>query len=222
MNCLVCRQSMSVPWSPSTLLKRDWVCPDCTAMLTPLARGCPRCGHPGEDGQTCSDCVRWLALGSDLIVRSIYAYDEAGSNWLHRFKFGGDVALIGHVSSMLKEVREPGAIYVPIPLDVERFKSRRFNQAELLARAIGPTKQLLSKNEVSSQRKLGKGERRNRPNPFAVQAVTTYAKIVLVDDVYTTGTTLHQAAHTLKKAGCAEVSAVCLFRALNKSKMRPI
>lgn len=222
MNCLVCRQPMIIPWSPSTLLRRDWVCPDCDTMLTPLETGCPSCGQPSTDGKTCPDCVRWLALGSDLVVRSIYAYDEAGANWLHRFKFSGDVALAGQVATVLKQLREPGAVYVPIPIGKERLLVRRFNQAEVLARLIGPTRQLLSKIEVSSQRELGKGERRRRPNPFAIQAAPTYGKIILVDDVYTTGTTLHQAAYTLKKAGYTEVSAVCLFRALNKSKMRPI
>ncbi|MCC5893292.1 phosphoribosyltransferase family protein [Exiguobacterium sp.] len=222
MNCLVCRKPMKVPWSPATLLKRDWVCPYCATMLTPLEQGCSRCGHPTEDGRTCDDCVRWLALGLDLTVRCLYVYDEAGTNWLHRFKFSGDVALIGHVADGLKRTREPGVKYVPIPLSEERLLTRRFNQADVLARGIGPTHQLLSKAEVSSQRELGKEQRRHRPNPFAIHKTARCEKIVLVDDVYTTGTTLHQAAFTLKRAGYEEVSAVCLFRALNKSKTRPI
>lgn len=222
MNCLVCRKPMTVPWTPGTLLRRDWVCSDCESLLTPLVPGCPRCGHPTEDGRTCADCVRWLGLGFDLTVRSLYAYDEAGANWLHRYKFGGDTALVEHVRPVLRACREPGIIYVPIPLGAERLKTRRFNQAELLARAIGPTASLLEKKEVSSQRELGKEQRRHRPNPFAIHKASRCEKIVLVDDVYTTGTTLHQAAFTLKKTGYEEVSAVCLFRALNKSKTRPI
>ncbi len=222
MNCLVCRKPMTVPWTPGTLLRRDWVCSDCESSLTPLVPGCPRCGHPTEDGRTCADCVRWLGLGFDLTVRSLYAYDEAGANWLHRYKFGGDTALVEHVRPVLRACREPGIIYVPIPLGAERLKTRRFNQVELLARAIGPTASLLEKKEVSSQRELGKEQRRHRPNPFAIHKASRCEKIVLVDDVYTTGTTLHQAAFTLKKTGYEEVSAVCLFRALNKSKTRPI
>lgn len=222
MTCLVCRKPFAIPWSPSTLLKRDWVCPECEGMLTPLEAGCPRCGHPTVERATCSDCVRWLALGLDLTVRSIYAYDEVGANWLHRYKFGGDVALAHHVRDVLRAMREPGVVYVPIPLSRERLRTRRFNQAEVLARLIGPMEQALMKAEVSSQRELGKEERRHRENPFAVQQLPRCGKIVLVDDVYTTGTTLHQAALTLRRAGAEQVSAVCLFRTLNKSKMRPI
>lgn len=222
MNCLVCRQPFSIPWSPATLFRRDWICPDCEGMLTPLGPGCPRCNHPTEAGRTCADCVRWLALGLDLTVHSLYAYDVPGQCWLHRFKFGGDVALANHVKQALRSMREQGVVYVPIPLGDERLRARRFNQAEVLARMIGPTETILVKSDVSSQRELGKEERRHRLNPFAVQNVPRHEKIVLVDDVYTTGTTLHQAALTLKQAGVLEVSAVCLFRALNKSKMRPI
>lgn len=164
------------------------------------------------------DCIRWLGLGSNLVTRTLFEYDEAGVNWLHRFKFSGDVALVHHVREVLKKEREPGVIYVPIPLGNERLSSRRFNQAEVLARAIGKTKCLLSKKEVSSQRELGKVQRRNRPNPFTIHTILACGKIVLVDDVYTTGTTLHQAAFMLRAAGYKQVSAICLFRALNKSK----
>lgn len=222
MKCLLCHQPMTVPWTPDTLWRRDWVCPSCEDRLTPLGTGCPRCGQPNETGETCSDCIRWLALGSDLTVRCLYAYDEAGIEWLHRFKFSGDVVIAASVAPKLRALREPGATYVPVPLSDERHRSRRFNQAEVLAQKIGPTRQLIEKTEVSSQRELGKEERRHRTNPFTVPTSVKCGKIILVDDIYTTGTTLHQAAFSLRQVGATEVSAICLFRALNKSKTHPI
>lgn len=222
MNCIVCRKPMHASWSPATFFQRDWVCPECENQLTPLGTGCPACGQPNDTGGVCSDCIRWSALGLDLSVRSLFAYDEQGINWLHRFKFGGDVVLVEQVRSTLRYLRERGTTYVPIPLSEERLRSRRFNQAEYLARMIGPTQNLLLKEEVLSQREFGKERRRHRSNPFTVQKQVKCGKIVLVDDVYTTGTTLHQAVFALHQAGYKEVSAICLFRALNKSKTRPI
>nr|WP_240542794.1 phosphoribosyltransferase family protein [Exiguobacterium qingdaonense] len=213
---------MTVPWTPATLWRRDWVCSSCETRLTPLGTGCPRCGQPNETGETCPDCIRWLALGLDLTVRCLYAYDEAGVEWLHRFKFSGDVVIASSVAQALRRLRSSGVTYVPVPLGEARLRERRFNQAEVLARSIGMTKNYLGKLDVSSQRELGKEERRHRTNPFTVPTSVKCGKIILVDDVYTTGTTLHQAAFSLRQAGATEVSAICLFRALNKSKTRPI
>lgn len=213
MRCHICFADMDVRWTPGTLFRRVWLCSTCESALQPVTGGCLACGHPCE-GSYCRDCRRWLALGLSLHTKTLFYYDRTGAEWMHRFKFFGDAVLFEALKPSLQVLAVPGVMYVPVPLSQERLAERRFNQAEVIARMIGPTRELLFKEETVSQRVFGKTGRRTRANPFRLREQRPSGRVVLVDDVYTTGTTLQQAALTLRNGGWDVVGAICLFRAL--------
>lgn len=104
------------------------------------------------------------------------------------------------------------AVAVPIPLSSERLEERGFNQADVLARflPIANTK-ALSRIHSEKQSKKNRYERISAVNPFRLEQ-TVNTPVVLVDDIYTTGTTLRHAASTLTEGGCTEVYAFTLIR----------
>ncbi|WP_294749508.1 ComF family protein [uncultured Exiguobacterium sp.] len=104
---------------------------------------------------------------------------------------------------------------VPIPLSENRLSERKFNQAEEIARRMnGKVISALKRDEGAAQSSKSRKERLNRTNPFHVTKEVSGKRILLVDDVYTTGITLRQAMVRLKEAGASEISAVTLFRSI--------
>ncbi len=110
---------------------------------------------------------------------------------------------------------------VPMPLSPERLRQRGFNQAYLLARELAPTvvrKDLLLRiRDTPAQSSLPRRERMaNVQNVFAIEPLQHHQiqgkRIVLVDDVMTSGASLNAAAHTLKQAGAQHVTALVFAR----------
>jgi len=187
-------------------------CPTCKIKF--VKRGeCVDCGKPGSP--CCSDCTAWRQQGLTLQTTPLYLYNDAAKEFMRRFKFLGDTALLEMFTDDLKKVKIKQAVLVPIPLSTERLADRRFNQAELIARQMrGKIAPYLSRLEGPAQSKAGRQARLARSNPFCVTNDVKGKNIVLVDDVYTTGVTLRQAMFRLKEAGAKEISAVTLFRSV--------
>ena len=110
---------------------------------------------------------------------------------------------------------------LPIPLSPERLSERGYNQSLLLARLLCPDKTderlLLRTRHTTAQRSLPRAERlANLIGAFAVDPLRTAEirgrRLVLVDDVMTSGASLHTAAQVLRQAGAAHISAVVLAR----------
>ncbi len=108
-------------------------------------------------------------------------------------------------------------VVVPIPLSVERLRQRGFNQAGLLSHNLAEQGQctiwtdLIRIRTTAAQAELGLKERqRNVRGAFRVSKRPAPKRVVLVDDVVTTGATLTQACRALKKAGTEEVWAVTI------------
>jgi ComF family protein len=185
---------------------------------------CKRCGAPQGEGvgevkecQACRNVTR--GFGTREIVAAGRYSDELAEICL-AFKFGGERKLARVLASWLHGVlmeREiPGRVdcVVPVPLSALRRLRRGYNQAEELARALAklldlPCVDALRRmRDTPRQALLSPAQRRaNVRDVFAARpgAGLKGARVLLVDDVLTTGATMHAAARTLKRAGAKAV-----------------
>lgn len=193
---------------------------------------CAACGYPFEHqvvGIAAFDlmCATCLARRpAYATARSALQYDEGSRRMILAFKHGGHTdRLHGFAAQMHRAGRTALAnadIIIPVPLHRTRLIKRRFNQAALLGGALSrrtnvpmDAHALLRKTRTPSQGGLSAaGRRRNVQGAFDVPEPEHIhgKRIVLVDDVMTTGATLQSCARTLKRAGAVRVDAVCLAR----------
>jgi ComF family protein len=197
----------------------SWVCEDCEAAVGKFKPPwCNRCGTPTSTqpcicGELPSELSQFRAYGPH-------------SGWLqqaiHALKYGEETDRAGHLGGLfspLLDTLDQWDWIVPVPLHVSRHRERGFNQAELLAHfAVADKSKILPElvrriRATPQQVGLDATSRRtNLQGAFAAvqPELTIRRRIVLVDDVMTTGSTLQQCALVLLDAGAASVSAVTL------------
>ncbi len=152
-------------------------------------------------------------------------YDSGLTKVLHAFKFGGQTFLAGPLSDLLAEVIfAHGAIafdvFVPVPMHRAKLRRRGYNQAELLAQRLSKTTRidfddrLLRKvEERRTQSELKKAERRaNVKGTLHAPGGAEGKRILIVDDICTTGETLSACGEVLRAHGARAVSAVTVAR----------
>ncbi len=159
-------------------------------------------------------------------ARAAVLYDDDGpaGSAIKRFKYGRRMDLLPVLQAWLRtpacrELTAAADLLVPVPLHTRRLKERGFNQALLLARAFPDTpvarEALVRVRHTVPQSGLNPKERReNVKKAFAVPRPEEVKgkKIVLVDDVYTTGATVKECARVLLKAGAREVQVLTVAR----------
>ncbi|MGE6379101.1 ComF family protein [Peribacillus muralis] len=148
---------------------------------------------------------------------SLFHYNEHLKGIIAKYKYRGDCALAEIFVPYMREILEDMEydLITCIPLSDERLRERGFNQAQALADLLGlRTVELLTRIDTEKQSKKSRHERMTLPQVFQVakKDVLRNQSILVIDDIYTTGTTLRQAAKALKKAGAKAVSSITLSR----------
>jgi competence protein ComFC len=181
---------------------------------------CGRCGLPTAFATfVCEECKN-VDFGFES-ARAPLRYEGVGKQIVHALKYRGYKRVVERlaVPLMLQVLSEGGFdAVVPVPLHRSRLRKRGFNQAELLARGVaGKMKATVSDTlEVvrSTRDQVELSAAQRRANVAGAYAATEplRGKLLLVDDVFTTGATTSACAITLLRAGAEEVHALTLCR----------
>lgn len=214
--CAVCRQ-----W-PGAL-----VCEQCVHAFAQPQPRCTTCALPVPEGVAhCGSCLRKPPPVERCLAALPYAFPWA--QLIGDFKFREHLGLAAPFATLLRSTPwvEPALeacdVLLPIPLGPQRLRSRGYNQALELARALEPRKLqahwLLRHRDTPEQHQLARKERlRALQGAFVVDPLRALQlqgkRVVLLDDVMTTGATLREAARVLRQCGVAHITAMALARA---------
>jgi len=202
----------------------DGLCRPCWTALPayPDAR-CPVCATPISTKEVCGACLRRSPAYDQVIPAWVYSLPL--SRLVQSLKYSGRLAAATPMARALSAAivgAEVPDLIVAMPLSRERLAQRGFNQAQeiarLLAQATGimlATGLLLRQRHTHPQSMLPWKERaRNVRGAFRCNETVTGTRIALIDDVLTTGSTLHEAARALKSQGASEVTGWIVARAV--------
>lgn len=224
MNCSWCQkelirnlsiQEIFFPW-----IITEEKCSQCIKKITWLDEPCcPTCKKMGEIS-ICIECQRWQKLYPAYNFRhhALFQYSEGFKEWMYQFKFLGDYHLkrvfASEVSGFFKH---QSALVIPIPLTEKRLLERGFNQVEAILEAadVSMCRYLIRNQHLTPQSEKNRQERLAMPQPFCgtPEALKIQnQKVILVDDVYTTGRTLFHAAEVLLSYGPKEIQTFTLAR----------
>ena len=211
--CLFCEQVLDIR-------QEGPLCGKC--RIDPYLITGPRyriCSGPvTEEGDLCRAC---FIHNNQVAGRALFSYDRAVREAVHRFKYEDRTGYAEDFARLIrrygpKDIPDP-AVLVPVPIHKKRLAERGYNQAELLALSMqkegfGRCLPLLQRvRHTSVQNKLSMQMRRkNIHGAFTVDPQTVLALerdrsldaavLVVVDDIYTTGSTVEEAAETLRRA----------------------
>ncbi|KSU59823.1 phosphoribosyltransferase [[Bacillus] enclensis] len=229
-HCLYCQSTIKeiITWKGLFRSDPQYLCGECQKGLQPIeGQRCSYCSRSLEKlpdelkkDEVCLDCYRWEEEPSwkGILQKntSLLEYNDFLKEYLARYKYRGDYILAKAFGTQLANHLKPLQFdhIIPIPLSNERQYERGFNQSAALLEEAGISlTHLLTRSHSEKQSKKSRQERLQQKQIFTLTEVNlTGQSILLFDDIYTTGTTLRQAAKLLKEAGAKQVTSLTLAR----------
>ena len=228
VSCIGCERPLTVDPVP-------FFCRQCWNSIMPITGPtCSRCDQPFVSSAStswtpnhqCHNCLEQMPAYQR--AWTLFPYLPPLRDAICAFKYRGKVALAKPLASLIIKVLPKELdidLILPVPLHPSRLREREFNQSLLLADQLARhlSRPVLATNlrrivGTSPQFALSRQERmRNLRQAFAVHKPDALVghRLLLIDDVFTTGTTLNECAKALLKAGARSVSAVTLARTID-------
>ena len=213
---------------------KNSICADCFEKITFITRPyCQCCGRPflsaveSTENMLCVDCL--TKKSPFRLCRSAIEYDEFSKKLLLNFKFADHVENKKIFAKWLllacKDILSAGAdVIIPVPLHYTRLLKRKYNQSAILANELSFLTGISAEYDVLKKIKRtlpqakcnGKKRKINVRNAFSVAHPEKIKgkRIVLIDDIFTTGSTMKECAKVLLKAGALSVDALTVARVL--------
>lgn len=199
-------------------------CNICMASLDYLQGStCIHCGKQLSEkyvDSTCPDCK----AGTFYYERafSCFEYNGMGKVLMHKLKYEGKLQLAKVIAALMEErLKNEGLkteVIIPVPIHKKKLEARGFNQSQVIARELGkrmgrPVLDCMERTrETTAQYNLDKAQRHlNIIDAFSVRLsynIDKYRSILLLDDIYTTGSTVNECSKVLKKAGAKTIYVI--------------
>lgn len=215
--CLACAQVLGAT---------AFFCPSCAETLEPLPEPrCRQCSEPGDFKRgRCSRCT----ARPPPFERAVAPFSHQGAiaRAIHELKYEDHPELAFRLAQLLARAEPSLAggfeLLCPIPLHEKRFRARKFDQAQLLAAALARqtglrcAPALTRWRQTTRQVGLTESERElNVAGAFRAAEVVRGQRVLLIDDVFTTGATARAAASALRQAGARQVAVLTVARAFS-------
>lgn len=210
--------------------KYEHLCVDCSRELFLAAPpNCRICGYPFHGmlagPRTCPHCEELIPLFEE--GKTLFLAKGPARRLIHELKYQSGFYVLRDIARLIHEARDyvdyiSDAVLVPVPLHAVKERERGYNQSERIADALAAAtggrsrleKLLLRTKYTQTQTRLNREDRhRNVKNAFALApdaVVIPDQQYILVDDVFTTGSTLNACAAVLRKAGAEQIKVATL------------
>ncbi|WP_136808084.1 ComF family protein [Desulfosediminicola flagellatus] len=205
------------------------ICRTCLAKVRGLGTPqCQKCGIPlinsAGEGHTCGACIRNPPKWDKAI--SVVSYDKPVTGLLHRLKYNADTTVLPALKTIVEPFRKSLELsfdlVIPVPLHIERLRKRGLNQAVYLAELLFPDRpEIIEPSLLRRTRKTapqtgldGIERRKNLRGAFMIDDRYTISgkQVCVVDDVFTTGTTLNECSRVLRRAGAESIYVITVAR----------